>query len=88
MTMTTLDDWRVIMENEFHHLQHILDEWDGEQQALGLLANDYKKKNADLLAALKAHYDNRLVTDALSLAGLGDELDAIGQAIADAEGGK
>lgn len=44
-----------------------------------------KAENASQLAALKAHHENGLVIDALSLAGLDDELDAIGKAIADAE---
>ncbi len=39
----------------------------------------------EMLAALKAHLDNGLVVDALSLAGLDDELNAIAKAIADAE---
>jgi hypothetical protein len=47
---------------------------------------EIEAQNADLLAALKAVYENRLVIDALDLAGLYDELDAIGQAIAKAEG--
>ena len=50
--MTTLESWRIIVENEHNDVQKILDDWENEQQAALLTEKELDGKIADLVIAL------------------------------------
>ena len=54
MTMTTLDSWRIIVENEHNDIQKMLDDWENEQQAALLTERELSDKITDLVAAVEA----------------------------------
>ena len=60
MTMTTLESWRIIVENEHNDVQKILDDWENEQQAALLTEDELKQQYRDLRDALEfyANEDN------------------------------